>query len=546
MNRELALEILEAIPIGLAIIRKSDREIIWVSSRLRELFLERGEPVGRRCHEFFLQHEAPCPDFLCPIHHHGTSFHDLRHGVAGVVPRVQASPINSDYYLYTMTEETELFRRIEYFKTLLTINRYIHSTLTLDEILSIVLLGITAGEGLGFNRAFLFLPDPEEKFLRGHLAVGPRDAQEAGRIWGEVTAMNLSLEAILERFPRAHEDNDILIQWIRNQVFDLNDMENPLVRIYREGSALEIIQPPNPVLSLFESPRAVAGALHFHGISHGVFFADNRFTGSNFTADTLEFLEVISLEAGAAMSNSTLYQERERALTELQTSQQKLVAAERMSALGEVTAAVAHEIRNPIVTLGLILKNHKRVCGREDTSDIDAMQQTLLGLERLLKNYLLLSYKPEISREKLDLTQFLSSIIRLMSPESESRKVSVAFYPDSEPITVMWDAVQIQEVFLNLFANAYAAMPEGGTITISTHAVEGDRVRITFSDSGSGIPSHVRDRVFQPYFTTKTTGTGIGLALSARVVTDHGGQIWLDDVEQEGTTFILEIPRGEQ
>lgn len=543
MIPEIPEHILNAIPHGLLVIRKMDRRILWASNHIREIFPDKKDPVGFRCHEFFFQSSVPCDQTVCPLYNEGKEFFDFQHSPGGAVVKILTSSLDEEHYLCAVTEEGELYRRIKYFGKLLTINRYLHSSLTLDEILSVVLLGITAGEALGFNRAFVFLPDEEENNLIGHLAVGPRDAAEAARIWQEVSTMNLSLEEILKRFPRTLEDNQKLIEHVRKLSYPMSETDHPLIKTYLQGNTLCQVRPPDPFLQEVDSPECVIGAFQHHGISHGVFVADNKFSGKPITSDSLEFLELLIGEAATAISNSVLYQKLHNTVEELKISQEKLIEVERLSALGEVTAAVAHEIRNPIVTLGMILNSHIKTCTSEEKDDLDAMKQTLTGLERLLRDYITFSGKPALKLESLNVSDFIEGIIKFMRLECEEKNVKVSFFPPTDPVQVSWDNMQMQEVFLNLFHNAFGAMPGGGKIIIAAHPVEGDRIRITFSDTGFGIPEHLREKVFKPYFTTKTTGSGIGLTLVSRIIHDHQGHIWVENGESEGTTFILEIPR---
>ena len=110
MNRDYAHSILETIPLGMAIIRREDRQIVWASHVLRQMFADRGDPIGRSCHDYFLRSHTPCEENECPLHHEGKSVIDIRHAPAGIVPKIQAVPLDEDYFLYTLSEESELYR----------------------------------------------------------------------------------------------------------------------------------------------------------------------------------------------------------------------------------------------------------------------------------------------------------------------------------------------------------------------------------------------------------------------------------------------------
>lgn len=480
----------------------------------------------------------------CPLRNQPQPFSGEIWNPTGDHPPILVEQIDSDHFLYSLMEDKRLFRRLEHFKTLLTINRHIHSTLTMDEILSTILLGIIADTGFKFSRAFIFLPDDTETTLKGYLALGPEDKTEINKIWKEIISMESSPEEVLAGNRQTLKEND-LKNWIQTVQFPLQEGENSLVDTYIRPTNLRKISEPDPLLSMLNVPTCVLVPFKAHGISFGVLLVDNLYTQKTFSEDTLEFLEILGSEAASAISNSILYKRLEETIDALTSSQQKLVSAERLSALGEITAQVAHEIRNPIVTLGLILSHHRKKCQLEDKDDLQAMSATLIRLEQLLVDYLSFSGKPELKRKALDLTTFLNSIIHLFRIECMEKNIIVSLYPPLEPVTVYWDPIQMQEVFVNLFHNAMGAMPDGGTISIAVHSVEGDRVHVNFSDTGAGIPPHLQSRVFEPYFTTKTTGSGIGLTLVSRIIHDHGGHIWLESTPFRGTAFIFELPAGE-
>ncbi len=239
-------------------------------------------------------------------------------------------------------------------------------------------------------------------------------------------------------------------------------------------------------------------------------------------------------------------------VAELESSRRTLLAAERISAWREIAQRLAHEIRNPLTPIKLsaqrILKKHGE--GAEDFDrvlypSVAAIIREVEGLERLLGEFGEFAKLPEPALAATDIRVLLSEVASTYVHLSGSVVVDLQQVPPCTTLCI--DRGQMRRVFANLFTNAIQAMPAGGRLTVRADAVRkshGTFCRIAVSDTGKGIPEADRERIFDPYFTTKASGTGLGLAIARRIIFDHGGTIWVESTAGAGATFFVDLPAG--
>ena len=162
-------------------------------------------------------------------------------------------------------------------------------------------------------------------------------------------------------------------------------------------------------------------------------------------------------------------------------------------------------------------------------------------LQELVSDFSSFSKMPEIVLKPDRIERILEDVIAMYTGMPLNIKIKTRFHPDIPPVMV--DAEMIKQVFINLIKNAIEAMPDGGELTIKTISLE-DKVFIEFTDTGIGIPPGIQGKVIDPYFTTKESGTGLGLTICSKIVSDHGGHIKIMSKENEGTTIIVILSAG--
>lgn len=244
----------------------------------------------------------------------------------------------------------------------------------------------------------------------------------------------------------------------------------------------------------------------------------------------------------------------ERAHTDLQEHstrlaqvQETLRQAERLSTLGELAADLAHEIRNPLATMrGTV----QILAAKPPEADRHEFTQMLLGeidrLDGVVAGYLRAARPPVVDRGPSDAVVALESVADLTRRQAERCRVVIA-RSGSDKLPVPMGMGPLTQVFMNLTLNAIQAMPNGGRLSIQCRAIQGQEgspgeAEIVFADTGPGVSPADRDKVFRPFFTTKTTGTGLGLGIARRIVQEHGGSLTLDEPHDGGAVFRLRLP----
>ncbi len=262
-----------------------------------------------------------------------------------------------------------------------------------------------------------------------------------------------------------------------------------------------------------------------------------------------QFLQVVILSVvtllvgiGGALSYMTL-----RGLRGSQQSlgklEKELQRSERLAALGKMAAGVAHELRNPLSSikgLAVLLQSHLSAAGK----DAETAEMLVKEVERLNRSIgELLDYaKPgQLKREPTAIAEVISKTVSLIQVDAKSYGISItlALADNLPPVHV--DPDKLNQVLLNLLLNALQAMPDGGELSVRT-ALEGPMLVIAITDSGVGIAPENLQRVFDPYFTTKSDGTGLGLAMSAKIVEEHGGTITISSIPDRHTEVRVLLP----
>jgi signal transduction histidine kinase len=224
------------------------------------------------------------------------------------------------------------------------------------------------------------------------------------------------------------------------------------------------------------------------------------------------------------------------------------IRTERLAQLGTLLAGFAHEVRNPLSTIGLNLqlvleefrepetprekRTHKR---------LTVVEAEVRRLQKILEEFLSFARAPEPKLVPIDLNQRLQALVEFHEPEFAGLGLALRFYPVAglEPLAADWD--HLQAAIVNLLRNAKDATPAGGQVLVST-AREPGFVLVRVTDTGAGIPPEVQPRVLEPYYSTKKSGTGLGLPTVRRVAAEHGGSLQLESEVGKGTQFTLRLP----
>ncbi|MBK8615991.1 MAG: response regulator [Anaerolineales bacterium] len=276
-----------------------------------------------------------------------------------------------------------------------------------------------------------------------------------------------------------------------------------------------------------------------------VLYAARDLNQPPFRESDLELFQILARQAAAALENARLYAEQLDYVRKVEESQKALLQAEKMAAAGRLSASIAHEVNNPLQAV----QNCLHLAGREDLPAEKRKEYFDLArteLERLMLTVrrMLDFYRPSAtSLEKIDLTEMLRYILNLMSKQLSEGNVKVSVDSSGKIPSIQAVGSQIQQVFINLILNAADAMPDGGDLKITTHAVKGG-IELIFQDNGKGIPKEKQPNIFEPFFSTKDGGTGLGLTVSYNIITAHGGTLELLTDREPGACFRIFLPVG--
>ena len=228
---------------------------------------------------------------------------------------------------------------------------------------------------------------------------------------------------------------------------------------------------------------------------------------------------------------------------ELQQNFERMKRSERLYAIGQLSAGLAHEVRNPLASIGgaaaILRKNSGSEQRREEFLEI--IEKECARLNRMLTNFLGFARPSPPQYQLAEVGPILESVAGLASHAVGRQPIRLLIHPAADVPAIPCDPEQIKQVLLNLTINAVQAMPDGGEIVVSTR-VDGARVVIDVRDQGPGISPEHLDKVFDPFFTTKDTGTGLGLSVAHQIVSQHGGILSAKNNSCGGATFSLFLP----
>jgi len=240
-------------------------------------------------------------------------------------------------------------------------------------------------------------------------------------------------------------------------------------------------------------------------------------------------------------------------LTQIRDLEEEMRRKQWLASLGEMSAGMAHEIRNPLGALAGAMQMLRKDLQADETSQrlMEIAVREATRLDAIITEFLQYARPPALNLAECDLNKVLAETLDLVQHEARIRKgISIRAVPCAEALWAQVDQDQMKQVFWNLAVNAFDAMPHGGQLTISTGCRKvdiagrkADVVEVSFHDAGEGIPKHNLDNIFLPFFTTKKRGSGLGLAAVHRIVDLHGGWIKVDSQEGQGTRFGVCLPR---
>ena len=232
-----------------------------------------------------------------------------------------------------------------------------------------------------------------------------------------------------------------------------------------------------------------------------------------------------------------------RDLTETKALQEKIAKSERLAALGQVVAEITHEIKNPLMMIGGFA--HQLVRENKDKGDVkklNIIKDEVARLENLIKELNELYLFRTLTVEKIDVNNLLREVCSLIKDDCKRKNIYIEFKPEKDSLIIKGDRNKIKQVVLNLAKNSIEAMGNAGNLLVTSER-KGDIVEIVIEDNGCGIPLEIKEKIFTPFFTTKSHGTGLGLSISRSIIEDHSGSSFiLNSEEGKGAVFKITFP----
>ncbi|MFN3531854.1 MAG: ATP-binding protein [Candidatus Brocadia sp.] len=552
--------LVDALDAGLSVMDK-DLNIIWANRALSKMLNLKDDPVGKNCREVY---KCECKETkYCSVLQALSSGKRqvsetqliTEKGERRYVKNISI-PIrqeNGDIiqllkFSIDTTEHEEKIRRLSLLRKLAEL---MQGTLQTDRLLHLILTCVTAGTALGFNRARLFLVDKERNIVYGKMAVGPSSWEEANKIWSEIASKYEKLEDLIKASEDQYREDTPLHMITRLMAYSLTDEKEIIVSCVKTKKPIlerDAFHNPNSnkkFVSMINANEFVCVPLVVKNEAIGVICADNVYSNKPIEQDQVEMLSIFANSAAMAIANAEAYKKLEEKIQQLKETQERLIRSERLAVIGNMAAYIAHEIRNPLVTVGgfarAILRDTTNI--KQTRQNIEIIVEEVGRLERILANIMDFSKPVEQAPVKVlsQINEILENTCSLMEPYFKNNHIQVIKKLDTMIPKINIDPTQIKQVFLNLIKNAVESMTNGGTLIVET-MVDNEYVKINITDTGEGMTAEAMQNIFVPFFTTKADGTGVGLAVSRKIVEDHEGSIKVKSSLREGTTFSIFLP----
>src|SRR5208337_1442339 len=418
----------------------------------------------------------------------------LLYTMAGVVVNAIENALTYQQ-VESLAEKNE--RMVRNLTTLQEISQVLLSTVQQDRLLEIVLQGLTLKQGLGFARAIVFMVDEETQTLKG--IKGARRVDEPSLSFQALLAPPSEPIAVEDwEIPIRPDQGPLALTVLRKQPFHYRGKEPgvpaSLLGKYAPGEFF--------VVPLVVKDRAT-----------GVIVVDNEDSGRPLEAEPLHVLQMFANEAAPVLENAQLYSTIEANNRELLLIRERMLESDRLAALSSLASGMAHEIRNPLVSIGGFARRIGKLVNVDSPlrGYVEVIQEEVSRLEKLLREILDFTGENLSYFGDYELSKLIEDTLILVQRDLAAGKIMVV--KEFAPMPRLHcDDRQLKQVFYNLLQNSVQAMPHGGTLTIRTHLQErsdGLYEAASISDTGGGIPLEVLHNIFNPFFSTKDYGTGL-------------------------------------
>lgn len=444
--------------------------------------------------------------------------------------------------IYDLTESSEATAKVERhlreLKIIEEISRALHSTMRSEEILRIILAAATCKEGLGFNRAFLFLRDQKSNLMVGKMAIGPSTPDEAGRIWAGMNAGHRSLSDVLQCYLSNVDQYDIEVNHIvRSMKFD--PANEPLINEVIETGHWINIDSEKRFREASES--GALRRLHISwcsivpvlskGQSIGVIVADNLITGRPIEDSAVRLLQVFASHASTAIEHAQLFEEVERKAHSLEEAQktiervqQQINAIERISLASEISHKISHELRNPLTIIGgfaALLKSKLDPADKLSEHAQIIVEETA-RLENAMTEVLNFSKSFALEKETVDLNEIGRIAVEVFVRQHESRALSLAQVSDSRHFVCVNKDQAVQSLY-DILEHIDSALPASACLSIRPDAVESRHRLVIWIECEKCEEEETRNALSEA-FDSELQGSSLRMTLAFETIRYNGGE----------------------
>jgi signal transduction histidine kinase len=433
----------------------------------------------------------------------------------------------------------------------------LQSSVDLEEVLSVALTAITAGKGFGMNRAFLLMTDRDAGLLKGYLAIGPRNFEEACQTWNEISQNDMDLQTLAQSF----RQNKLSTE--RAKFHDiLEQLAIPLTSA--DHIVIKALDGKHPVLieNAFHHPDVDPHFASLLGVDTfllmplisrnrrvGVIIADNCITHRQITDEDMHSLETFSFPVAFAIERATLYERLQVELNrviaagnKLKEQQELIVRMEKMALMGRITSSIAHSIRNPLMIIGGFARSMLKSSPASDPKRdfIESIVSETRQLEGVLDEILNYSDSLYPTKDFWDVNQAVESAIRDVQDMLLQRGCECRFEPDKSLPQAYIDIKQISYCIRTLIINDIEGQ-SGKTFTISLAGADG-YIEISVVDKSRKVSPEELDALLTPFAITHDMGSGIGLALCRTMLEKQGIPLVVTAPPTGGITYSIKLP----
>jgi len=436
------------------------------------------------------------------------------------------------------------------------VSEALSSTADLEEVLKIILTGVTANQGLGFNRAFLFLVNESGDQLEGKIAIGPGSPEEAGQIWARLSKQQKTLKELLDDYSeRENQSNYSLTSSIAGWKIPLSET-SIFSEALSSGAGInvdahqELSEKSVEILQRLSTSNLAIAPIVGKGKNLGIIVADNRITGKKISVSDVELLQTFANHTSVAIERSRLYDNLAAHAAELEVinrqlaeSQEQIIRVEKMSVIGELTSSIAHELRNPLTVIGGFANLMITSGGNESCAEyLNIILSETKRTENVLHQVLDFSRASRTKTQEIDFNQLVTRTAELLPSKLKHRSKPPLIKVDNQPLAVWGNPDQLQHALLQFMLVASEELTDDCRLELSTCLNENAvRSIIGFIAAEDSRPKVIK--VLKQIFGNNTGTQKLSVIVAGETIRYHGGNYGIEGAQDELPRIFIELPQ---